>query len=254
MRRNWTRNELILAFSLYCRTPFGKLDRRNPDIIQLSKIINRTPSSIALKLVNFSSLDPELKKRGIRGMSNHSKLDQEIFNEFQQNWEKLFIESELIYENYSKSNNIPSKQEDKINIDSIENTEKIVKVKQRINQNFFRKIVLANYDNTCAICSLNYSSLLIASHIIPWSKNIQERLNPHNGLCLCSIHDRAFDIGLITFDDNLRLIISQEIMKLNSQVFNCYFGNFENKTMNLPKKFYPSIAFIKYHRKYLFKG
>ena len=250
MARKWNRNELILAFSLYCKIPFGKLHKGNPQIIQLSQVIDRTPSSVALKLVNFSSLDSELKKREIKGMSNCSKLDKAIFNEFQENWEQLFVESELIYEIYNESD-ISFEQED---IKIMENTEKIVKVKQRINQNFFRQMVLANYDTTCAVCSLNYSSLLIASHIIPWSKNRKERLNPHNGLCLCSIHDKAFDLGLITFDNNLRLIISKEIVRLNPQPFDCYFGNFANKTINIPQKFYPSLDFIKYHRQYIFKG
>ncbi|HRF38987.1 MAG TPA: hypothetical protein PK198_09360, partial [Saprospiraceae bacterium] len=48
----WTREELILAINLYCKTPFGKLHSRNPDVIQLSKLLGRTPSSIAYKLVN----------------------------------------------------------------------------------------------------------------------------------------------------------------------------------------------------------
>lgn len=62
MRRNWTRNELILTFNLYCKLPFGKLHRLNPQIINLSNLISRTSSAVALKLVNFASLDPELKK------------------------------------------------------------------------------------------------------------------------------------------------------------------------------------------------
>lgn len=252
MRRNWNRNELILAFSLYCRIPFGKLHSRNPDIIQLANIINRTPSSVALKLVNFSSLDPQLKKKQIKGMSNCSKLDREIFIEFHTNWQQLLIESELLYELYSNIK-LNEKQTQKLNLQSQENTEKIVNIKQRINQNYFRKMVLANYNETCAICNLNYSSLLIASHIIPWSKNIAERLNPHNGLCLCSIHDKAFDIGLISLDDQLKVIISNKVSPKNINNFDIYFGNFINKIINYPQKFYPSLFFLEYHRKNIFQ-
>lgn len=253
MRRNWTRKELLVAFNLYCKLPFGKLHSRNPDIINLSKIINRTPSSIALKLVNFSSLDPELKKRGIKGMSNHSKLDAEIFNEFNNNWDKLLLESELLYEYYS--NNYFSDTEDEIiNITEKIGEDKIVAVKQRVNQGFFRAMVLSNYDETCVICDLNYAPLLVASHIIPWSKNTTERLNPHNGLCLCAIHDKAFDRGLISIDNTLRVIFSKELLKINIVPFDRYFGVFDGKNINNPRKFSPSTYFLEYHRNTIFLG
>ena len=74
----WTREELILAINLYCKLPFGRLHRANPDIIHLAKLIHRTPSAVALKLVNFASFDPSLRARGIKGASNASKLDSQI--------------------------------------------------------------------------------------------------------------------------------------------------------------------------------
>ena len=66
----WTRDELILAINLYCKLPFGRLHRSNPEVIHLAELIGRTPSSIAYKLVNFASLDPSLQARGIKGASN----------------------------------------------------------------------------------------------------------------------------------------------------------------------------------------
>ncbi len=253
IRKKWTRNELILAFSFYCKTPFGKLHYRNPDIIKLAKLISRTPSSLALKLVNFSSLDPELKKRGIKGMSNYSKLDKVIFNEFHQNWENLFTESEILYEQLNQLN-IQENRDELNNFNKKVGEEIVVKIKRRINQNFFRKIVLSNYNEHCAICNLNHPSLLVASHIIPWSKDKEARLNPHNGLCLCSIHDKAFDRGLISIDNELRIIISEEILKVNTIAINNYFKIFISKKINLPTKFSPSLNFLDYHRKNIFKG
>ncbi len=254
MRRNWIRVELILAFNLYCKLPFGKLHSRNPDIIKLSKILNRTPSSVALKLVNFSSLDPELKKRGISGMSNHSKLDKEIFDEFNKDWDSLILESELLYEYYSNNFSLekPEKRDESFKLLEKYGEDKIVKTKQRVNQGFFRTMILSNYDETCVICDLNYAPLLVASHIIPWSVNEKERLNPHNGLCLCSIHDKAFDRGLISIDNELNVIISNKLLKINEVAFNSYFGIFYNKRINNPRKFYPSIEFLEYHRSVVF--
>jgi len=244
-RRSWTREELILTFNLYCKLPFGKLHSRNPDIICLAEQIGRTVNAVALKLVNFASLDPELKKRGIKGMSSHSKHDKLIFEEFSNNWNKLVLESELLLES------LDSGRLEEIDVTQIiERTgdERLQLVKSRINQNFFRKIVLVNFDEKCALCSLNLSSLLVASHIIPWSENKEHRLNPKNGLCLCSIHDKAFDLGLISFDNNLTILFSNEIQKMNTKIFIDYFGQFEGQELNIPKKFYPSLDFLEFHR------
>lgn len=53
--------------------------------------------------------------------------------------------------------------------------------------------------------------LLIASHILPWSDHVAERLNVRNGIALNRLHDAAFDQGLISFDENLRMILSGRI-------------------------------------------
>ena len=53
-QRLWTRDELIIAINRYYKIPFGRLHSRNPDIIHLSKLIDRTPNAVALKLVNFA--------------------------------------------------------------------------------------------------------------------------------------------------------------------------------------------------------
>ena len=51
----WERDEVILAFDLYCRIPFKKTKANNPQVIELSKILRRTPASVARKLGNFGS-------------------------------------------------------------------------------------------------------------------------------------------------------------------------------------------------------
>lgn len=81
-QKNWNREETIVAFNLYCKIPFRESTKNNPLIIKFSKIIDRTPSAMAMKIANLGSLDPELKERGITGLVNGSKMDEEIWNEF----------------------------------------------------------------------------------------------------------------------------------------------------------------------------
>jgi putative restriction endonuclease len=79
---NWTREEHILAFNLYCKIPFGRRHSRAPEVIDLATVLHRSPNSAALKHNNFSRLDPELQARGIRGMTHGAKGEIEVWREF----------------------------------------------------------------------------------------------------------------------------------------------------------------------------
>ena len=95
-KKNWTREETIVAFNVYCKIPFKKSSKTNPTIIKYANIIGRSPSALNMKVGNFGRLDPELKKQGIVGLGNGSKLDEIVWDEFNGNWEKLAYESELL--------------------------------------------------------------------------------------------------------------------------------------------------------------
>ena len=73
--------------------------------------------------------------------------------------------------------------------------------KRRKGQDYFRRMILANYNCRCALTGIDIPQLLLASHIIPWKdkSHKKERLNPENGICLSALYDKAFDKGLITF-------------------------------------------------------
>ena len=246
-RRNWTRDELILAFNLYCKVPFGSMHSKNPKVIELSNIIDRSPNAVALKLTNFASFDPNLKSRGIKGMKNAGKQDEEVWHEFTNNWEDLIFESEKLLAKFQNIE-IDSVIEEQSSSTNLFGEDKNRTVKTRINQSFFRQIILNNYNYKCAICDLNIQELLIAGHIIPWSIDKKERLNPQNGICLCSLHDKAFDVGLIGIDISYKVIISEKLSKMEGeQYFKMYFGNFKNKQISLPEKFHPHIDFIQFH-------
>src|SRR5437899_746474 len=97
-RRNkdWTREEHILAFNLYCKIPFGTIHIHNPKIIKLAKLMGRSVGAVSYKLANFTRLDPEQKARGIRGMPHGAKGEEEVWNEFNTNPEALAFESERL--------------------------------------------------------------------------------------------------------------------------------------------------------------
>ena len=253
-KRNWTREELILAFNLYCKIPYGTFHGRNPKIINLAKLINRTPNALALKLSNFASFDPYHKARGIKGMQNTGKLDKAIWDEFTSNWDELIFESEKILAIKQKTT-IEKKYKVKPEdfIDKKGET-KITEIKARVNQNFFRNVILSVYNFKCAISGIDMPDLLIASHIIPWSKNEKERLNPQNGICLSPLYDKCFDQGYIGITSDYKLVISKELKcNLHKDYFSRHFGYFENTMINLPDRFLPQPDFLDYHYRVIFK-
>lgn len=250
-RRAWTREESILAFNLYCKIPFGKIHSTNPLIVQLAQQLNRTSASVSMKMCNFASLDPTHQKRNVAGLSHGSKLDKAIWDEFNQNWEELAYESESALSEM----HIPEDAYDleEVDLNKYRNTETSRPVRVRLVQHFFRKTVLSGYHYSCAICSINYPALLNASHIIPWSKDAARRVDPKNGMALCALHDRAFDRGLITFDEKYKIVVSKQLFtKKPSDLHRIGLLEIAGTKINLPERFKPDPLAIQYHREHIF--
>jgi len=90
----------------------------------------------------------------------------------------------------------------------IPKTEKEQLISARIGQGNYRN-KLINLWKKCAVSKCEITELLIASHIKPWSKSTNiEKLDPYNGLLLLPNYDKLFDKGLISFEDNGKIIIS----------------------------------------------
>lgn len=255
-RRNWTRDETIVAFNLYCKIPFNEVTKSNPLIVKYATILGRTPSALNMKIGNLAHHDPELRKRGITGLVHGSRLDEEIWNEFNGNWNGLAFESEEILARL-QGNGIEAEVDELVDDDMPLpiGTDKETIIRARVNQAFFRSAVLAAYNNKCCITGLSVSQLLVASHIVPWAKNTDMRTDPRNGLLLNSIHDKAFDTGLITITPDYKIKVSRQIYDLlPDDVINQWFVKYEGGSIALPEKFFPSAESLKWHNENVFKG
>ncbi len=252
-KNNWTREELILAFYFYCtKIPFSKIKYTKQEVIELANLIGRTPSAVAFKLVNFARLDPELQRRGIKGMSHGSNAEKLIWDEFHNNWNSLAYESEVVLSKYKKQ---PIEEVARIEIIDLprDGKEREAIVKARVNQSFFRRAVLLSYKNQCCITGLEIPELLIASHIIPWSRNLKDACNPENGLCLNALHDKAFDKGLITITEDFKVLVSKQLLnRKKEEALSKYFIPYHEKEIIKPDRFLPHPKFLKYHRDKIF--
>jgi putative restriction endonuclease len=262
----WTRDQRLVALNLYCKLPFGKLHKGNPIIKEVALKMGRTPSSLALKLCNFASLDPVLHARGIAGMSGAAREDKSLWNEFKANISVLGPQSEELLHNLltvKADEEVNLLDHDKIQLEPSRvfatqtgPTEVTATVRARRGQQFFRQSILSAYGVRCCISGINVPRLLVASHIKPWGKFPNERLDPCNGLCLSNLHDAAFDNGLVTLDEKLKVVLSKRLRAYFPQAaLESNFVPYEGVAIRLPERLAePSPDFLRYHREVIFKA
>uniref|UniRef100_UPI004056C3B4 HNH endonuclease n=1 Tax=Candidatus Electronema sp. TaxID=2698783 RepID=UPI004056C3B4 len=248
-KQRWERAELFVAFSLYCQLPFGKLHSKNPEIIKHAKLIGRTPSALAMKLCNIASLDNAIIATGRKGLSGVSQADRDMWQEMREDWENFVLNAEAALKSFAA----PLDQTAWPNNADYDYTghEKIVQSSARIGQSFFRSALLSAYEQKCCITGLSDQRLLVASHIVPWRYDRKNRLNPRNGLLLSVLHDKAFDLGIITVNEDMTLRVSNHLPANDSYIAASILA-YEGKTLVMPCKFPPDPAFLAYHRAYIF--
>jgi putative restriction endonuclease len=250
----WRREELILALYLYCQIPFAQARADNPEVIRLASLIGRTPSSVARKLGNLGAFDPQLAKRGITGLTHFSKADKEIWNEFASRWDDLIAASQRLLVEYQAERSQASVEAAPIISRPMGPTERQSLVFVRVHQAFFRRTVLSSYMSTCGICGIDLPQLLVASHIVSWKARKETRTDPQNGLCLCALHDKAFDRGLVTVSPTFQVLVSQNTLKSKSELIRITITDFEGKALRLPQRFPPKGSYLEWHQKHVFQA
>lgn len=257
---NWTRNQLLVALNLYCQLDFGKFHQGNPLIIEAAKRIDRTPSALAMKLCNFASLDPAITASGRKGLQGASALDRQIWEEFQQAPDTVGMESQALVDEMAANDAALGALSSAADVQeapapSYYASDTAATVKVRRKQHFFRQAVLSSYEGRCCMSGLRHPDLLLASHIVPWSRDEHNRLNPANGLCLSALHDRAFDKGLITVTPDLIIRVSGALRESESAPLAVdYLLALDGKPITSPHKFAPDKEFLSYHCRNVFKG
>lgn len=154
---------------------------------------------------------------------------------------------------FKASNNLGKTREEE-NEYSIQNRKLEIKVRQK--QSLFRKKVLFNFEKRCCLCGIKEADLLVASHIVPWSHQIESRLDPANGFCLFTLHDQLFDEGYITFayalfSDEIQVLITPSY-KLLSLDLRDILQKIEGKKIKKPVKYQIRPEYLDYHYNKIF--
>jgi putative restriction endonuclease len=254
--KKWTREEVIVALRLYRSIPYAKVDDSNPEVQKIAEIIGRTVGSVAKKLMNIVRFDPELQAKGIKGLPKGGKMDGIVWYEFLNDWDGLATESARLIEEFRnrRTGTIETVSSELDIAYFPKGEDKMRLAKTRVYQDFFRAAVLSAYQNTCCITGIATRELNNASHIIPWSKDETCRTNPSNGLCLNTLHDRAFDLGLITVLPDLTVRISKELKEIkDNKAIQQYFLSYEGHHITEPHRYLPERKFLEYHNDVIFE-
>lgn len=239
----WTREQNLAALRLYRLLPFGRFHQRNPEVIALARQIGRTPSAVAMRLSNFASLDPLLQERGIRGLAGISDDARRLWREFEASPEDVLFEAEAVV---AVMETRPLDPVSDVETPTVDGREREAMMKVRVNQRLFRQMVLNGYGSTCCVTGIDEPSLLVGSHIVPWAEDVAERLNPRNGLCLNALHDRAFDVGLVTVSDDFRVQVAPRALR--APTLGRWLGEFEGAPLVFGGPLRPDPALLRRHR------
>ena len=178
-----------------------------------------------------------------------SHVDRELWENFRTDPETVGFECEV-----ATARVLHKKPEtsDAVPWEDVEGLDRNAVTKLRVNQAFFRRTVIAAYRGECCVCAIPIPALLVAAHIVPWSVDRSLRMNPHNGLCLCALHDRAYDKGLLRIGRDYAIGVPRHVKKLaNNLAVTRGLIDFEGLCIKLPDRWQPDVSLLERHEKFV---
>jgi putative restriction endonuclease len=133
-------------------------------------------------------------------------------------------------------------------------SERVVTGKQRLHQAFFRDAVISSYNTRCCVTELPIPECLVAGHIIPWGVDERRRADPTNGVCLSATFDRLFDCGLITFNHDLTVCVSKQVLGMKDRAVAESIVARHGQPIVPPVRFYPDPECLRWHREHRFRA
>lgn len=242
----------------------------------MSKKINVDYINWLLENTNLSEASVERYESGVRVISEEmlqakiidKPLDEYDTTELAIAILLIFNNEEFIHKNTvgknMYSNSIKHFQAFKKSVDTIPQDNTIIKkiqtdkkltttekesiIKARVGQGIFRNNVMKKYNEKCIVTNIADKRLLIASHIKPWAvSNNADRIDSENGFLLNCLYDKMFDLGLITFSDEGKILISKSLTSYDKSIIKI---DTERKfDLNFSKKL---LQNLEYHRDMIF--
>ena len=250
----------MMAFALYRILDAKECDDKGLDVQRLAAALHRTPDAVALKIWNIAANDANRKAAGRVGMRHGSKLDAQIWEWFAEGGDDFLFDCiDLLHDTLASSpftaEQLATERTSAVDVLTARlGRETKAVTMRRVNQEYFRNSLMANYECACCLTGLAVPKLLVASHIKPWAVSTPvEKTAASNGLLLNALHDKAFDQGLITIDHDYRIHVAHDAVPhtdANDRMLYAY----EERPIQLPRINPPSHEFIDWHRRHVWLG
>ena len=141
-----------------------------------------------MKMGNIASLDPAITSTGRAGLGNASRSDRAMWEEMNADWERFANAAQKALQGLQMvGQSAVSEAIPEIEDSQREGIDRPVETTARVGQSFFRTAVLSAYDQRCCITGLSIPRLLVASHIVPWSHDPANRVNPSTTTTSCLV-------------------------------------------------------------------
>lgn len=243
---NWTREETIVAFNVYCKIPFKSSRSTHPLIVEYANLLGRSASALNMKVGNFGRLDPDLRKTGVTGLAHGAKVEEDVWREFYGDPDALAYESEKIVARLVGRDveQIMGMEGERMPVGG----ERMALVRRRVNQSFFRQAVMSAYNFRCCISGIEVPELVEACHIVGWADAAVSRTNPKNGLCLNAFFHKAYDNFLLGITPDLKVVLTEELVGNATETsFRDYLRGLEGRSVILPDRFFPQRELLEVH-------
>ena len=277
---NWNEAETIIALAILVyadpsriggtKTLADGTSRQHPAVVAAASAIGRTEGAVGMKVQNLRYV----LTNGARGLPGGSKLDERTIETFAGHLNNLlaclFMVADIVpgvMDVYrllcGPGIDIDELVAEDLPQDRERSTERTAEVVLRRGQGVFRGRVLANYRHGCAFCGLRSrhpdrnTYLLVASHILPWrDADDHQRLDPANGFSLCATHDRAFEWGFVTVDDDLRVVVSdgtqeqyEPLARIKAEILDLHGREIDRAPSGFEP---PGESYLEHHRDVVF--
>ncbi|MVX56854.1 HNH endonuclease [Parasutterella muris] len=240
-------NAGIIGFGYFTRDGAHTLDKHEIEKYRLNLIENAESSKfVEIQLIELNINRPLVNEKELNDffgeLKNFATQGSTVINYNYQPQAVELYNRLLIKHRYKACESNLSKIDNALASENVK-TEIRKEVTHRIGQAWLREQLLELHHGMCQVSDETRQDLLICSHIIPWSEDRDNRLNPNNALLLAFNYDFLFDKGYITFDDDGTIITSKEVR-------NCFGIEDGRKLRELNDE---TRVFLKYHRERIFK-
>lgn len=247
-RGNWSEEETLVLFNAFFSENVKEFSNLNSKItLKYSSILGRSVGAVKAKMENIRTANPAYKLK----KTNSARFVYDVWSQLERDYRGMLAMIGNAASAYLENHDLVSNEVAIGKIDFNPGANDIRECRVRKGQAVFRFNVANNFERRCCITGIEEGSLLVASHIKPWSESTPEEMtDPGNGLFLNRLHDGLFDKHLMTIDQDMRILYSDGLENsMPEDVFDSFFKRYEGRKIAKPVNFEINFDYLAHHNR-----